>query len=125
MLAIPIMAGSTAYAVAETFKWQEGMELKPLVAKGFYVVISIATIVGIGLGFSSIDPIKALYWSAVVNGVISVPIMIIMVRIASRKQIMGIFVAGKTLKLFGWSAVMIMSIAVITMFLTLLPFRIQ
>lgn len=120
LLSIPVLAGSTGYAVAETFKWNEGMELKLGFAKGFYTVIILATVIGMILGFSSIDPIKGLYWSAVINGVISIPILIVMLTMASQKSVMGNFIIGKVLKTFGWATAIIMAIAVALMFWSIL-----
>jgi Mn2+/Fe2+ NRAMP family transporter len=102
LLAVPVLAGSAAYAVAETFRWSSslGMELKS--AKGFYAIIAMATLVSVLLDFSSIDPVKALLWSAVINGVISVPLMIAMMRIVTQPKVMGRFVIGTRLKWLGW-----------------------
>lgn len=119
LLAVPILAGSAAYAMAEAFKWQKGLELKPTMAKKFYAIIVVSTLVGIGLGFSSIDPIKALYWSAVINGIISVPIMTVMMLMAARPEVMGKFTITHKLKILGWLATAVMAIAVAAMFLTL------
>ena len=77
LLAVPVLAGSAAYAVAESFKWPIGLGRKLLEARGFYMILTIATLLGVMLNFTSIDPIKALFWSAVINGVIAVPIMAI------------------------------------------------
>jgi NRAMP (natural resistance-associated macrophage protein)-like metal ion transporter len=118
LLAIPILAGSAAYAMAGAFKWRTGLELKPLMAKRFYGIIAISTLVGIALGFTPIDPIKALYWSAVVNGIISVPIMAVMMLMAVRPEIMGKFTITRKLKILGWLATAVMAIAVAAMFWT-------
>ena len=118
MLAIPVLAGSAAYAMAEAFKWKGGLELKPQKAKRFYGIIATATLVGVALGFTSIDPIKALYWSAVLNGIISVPIMAVMMMMASHSEIMGQFVITPKLKRLGWLAVFFMAAAVTSMFWT-------
>lgn len=116
LLAIPVLAGSSAYAIAETFDWkQKSLELRPLMAKRFYSVIIISTLIGVGLCFTKIDPIKALYMSAVVNGVISVPIMAIMMLMAVKPEIMGPLVIGKRLQILGWLTVICMAIAVIAM----------
>ncbi len=119
MLAIPVLAGSSAYAMAGAFKWKNSLERKPMRAKQFYGIIAISTLIGIALGFTSIDPIKALYWSAVINGVISVPIMAVMMLMAVRPEIMGQFVISKRLKVLGWLATLMMAAAVCAMFLTL------
>jgi NRAMP (natural resistance-associated macrophage protein)-like metal ion transporter len=115
MLAVPVLAGSAAYAMAGAFGWKKGLEL---VAKRFYSIIAVSTLIGIGLGFAPIDPIKALYWSAVINGVISVPIMLIMMLMATRKDVMGPFVINMKLKWLGWLATLAMTVAVVAMFAT-------
>ena len=116
MLAVPVLAGSAAYAVAGAFQWEKGLEKTPSQAKGFYGIIAFSTIVGIVLGFTSVDPIKALYWSAVINGVISVPIMVVMMVMAGRSAIMGRFVIGRRLRVLGWGATVAMTLAVLAMF---------
>ena len=88
-------------------------------AKRFYGIIAISIVIGIGLGFTAIDPIKALYWSAVINGVISVPIMVVMMLMAARTDIMGPLVMSTRLKVLGWLATLMMAAAVVGMFLTL------
>ena len=118
MLAIPVLAGSSAYAVAGAFKWKNSLEHTPMQAKRFYGIIVLSTLIGAALGFTSIDPIKALFWSAVINGVISVPIMVVMMLMAVRADIMGPFIISNKLKLMGWLATMMMATAVLTMLLT-------
>jgi NRAMP (natural resistance-associated macrophage protein)-like metal ion transporter len=120
LLALPVLAGSAAYAMAGTFKWRNSLELKPALAKEFYGIIALATLGGVAIGFTSIDPVKALYWSAVVNGVISAPIMIITMLMASNSKVMGRFVITRKLKLLGWLGTMMMAFAVVVMFYTLL-----
>lgn len=88
-------------------------------AKRFYSIIVISTLVGIALGFTPIDPIKALYWSAVINGMISVPIMLVMMLMAARTDVMGRFVVPRRLKWLGWLATLAMAGAVAAMFITL------
>ncbi len=116
MLAIPVLAGSAAYAMAGALHWRNGLELKPNQAKGFYGIIAISTLIGVGLCFTSIDPIKALFWSAVINGVISVPIMVVMMLMAARPDIMGRFVITFRLKVLGWVCTAVMAMAVSAMF---------
>jgi NRAMP (natural resistance-associated macrophage protein)-like metal ion transporter len=116
MLAIPVLAGSSAYAMAGAFKWKNSLERAPMRAKQFYAIIAISTLIGIALDFTSIDPIKALYWSAVINGVISVPIMAVMMLMAVRPEIMGRFVISSSLRLLGWAATLLMAAAVGAMF---------
>ena len=119
LLAIPVLAGSAAYAMAGAFHWRNSLELKPKMAKGFYGIIALSTLIGVGLCFTSIDPIKALYWSAVINGVISVPIMVVMMLMAVRPDVMGRFVISFRLKVLGWVCTAVMAIAVIAMFWSL------
>jgi Mn2+/Fe2+ NRAMP family transporter len=118
LLAIPVLAGSSAYAMAGAFQWKSSLERTPMQAKQFYSIIVISTLIGSAMGFTAIDPIKALYWSAVINGVISVPIMAVMMLMAVRAQIMGQFVISTSLKLLGWLATLLMASAVLAMLLT-------
>jgi len=118
LLAIPVLAGSAAYAISGAFKWKNSLEDKPSMAPRFYGIIVVATLLGVGLVFAPIDPIKALYWSAVVNGVISVPIMAVMMLMAARSDIMGRLVVRHHLKVLGWLSTTIMALAVVAMFVT-------
>ena len=86
---MPVLAGSAAYAVAETFEWKSGLDSKLLEAREFYAIIALATLGGVALDFTPIDPIKALFWSAVINGVIAVPIMVVMMLLADDPKVMG------------------------------------
>jgi Mn2+/Fe2+ NRAMP family transporter len=104
LLAVPVLAGSAAYAIGEARKWPVGLGRKPERAKAFYATLSIATMLGVALNFSPIDPIKALYWSAVINGLVAVPIMIIMMHMTANPKIMGKFPIHDGLRLIGWSA---------------------
>lgn len=115
MLAVPVLASSAAYAMAEYFDWSEGLDKKLTGAKPFYLIITLATIAGLCLDFTRIDPIKALFWSAVINGVIAVPIMAVMMIMAVRPDIMGAFVIKKNLRLLGWIATTLMLATVIIM----------
>ncbi len=117
MLAVPVLASSAAYAVAEAFDWPEGLERHWFEAKRFYGIIAIATIVGTGLDFTPIDPMKALYCSAVINGVVAVPIMAGMMLLASKKEVMGAFTSGPKTRWFGWGGVGVMGFAVLMMLL--------
>jgi len=116
LLAIPVLAGSAAYAVAESFRWPIGLGLPLAKARGFYAILSIATLIGVAIGFSRLDPIKTLLWSAIVNGVISVPIMVVMMLLAAKPAVMGEFVIRRKLKLLGWLATVVMAVAVVAMF---------
>jgi NRAMP (natural resistance-associated macrophage protein)-like metal ion transporter len=119
MLAVPVLAGSAAYAVAEAFDWQTGLDRKLFEAKEFYAIVTLATAGGALLGFTPIDPIKALIWSAVVNGFIAVPIMAVMMVLAQRPDVMGQFVVTPRLRLLGWAATVVMLVAVVAMLATL------
>jgi NRAMP (natural resistance-associated macrophage protein)-like metal ion transporter len=116
MLAVPVLAGSAAYAVAGTFRWKNSLAAKPEVNKAFYGIITAATLLGVLICFAPIDPIKALLWSAVINGVIAVPIMFIMMLMASNKNIMGSFAIHPGLRILGWSCTVAMAFAVVGMF---------
>jgi NRAMP (natural resistance-associated macrophage protein)-like metal ion transporter len=116
LLAIPVLAGSAAYAMAGAFKWKNSLEHPPTVAPKFYGIIVVATLAGVGLVFAPIDPIKALYWSAVINGVISIPIMAVMMLMAARSDVMGRLVITRHLKVLGWLCTGVMTAAVFAMF---------
>lgn len=116
LLAVPVLAGASAYAVCELGGWKSGLEHRCLEARGFYAVICTGIVVGIGVDLSPLDPIKALFWSAVVNGVIVVPIMIALMIVASHKEQMGAFVATPGQRLFGWAATVMMAVAAVAMF---------
>ena len=115
LLAVPVLAGSAAYAVAEAMEWPIGHGLQPMEAKGFYGIIIFATLIGAGIDFTSVDPIKALIWSAVLNGIVAVPIMIVMMRMAVRPEIMGAFVIKRCLWRLGWFATALMAVTVVAM----------
>lgn len=111
LLAIPVLAGSAAYALAELIHKPASLSLKPAAAKSFYAIIAIATLLGIALVFSGIDPIKALLWSAVINGIVAAPMMLALMHMASKTAIMGTFVIGTKTKVLGWMATALMSVA--------------
>lgn len=108
ILAVPILAGSAAYAVSETFGWTEGLNRKPREAKAFYGVIVFATAGGIALNFIGIDPMKALYWAAVVNGLLAPPLMVVTMLIATNRKVMGRLVLSRRLRTAGWLATLVM-----------------
>jgi NRAMP (natural resistance-associated macrophage protein)-like metal ion transporter len=118
MLAVPVLAGSAAYAVTEAFEWKSGLDLKLVEAREFYAIIALATLGGVLLDFTPIDPIKALFWSAVINGVIAVPIMVVMMLLADDPRVMGAFTVTRRLKALGWLATWTMAAAVVAMFVT-------
>ncbi len=115
MLAVPVLAGSAAYAVSETFRWKHGLDLKPHQARGFYAIVALATAGGVALDFTGIDPIRALFWAAVINGVAAVPIMAVMMLLATDPRVLGKFAVRRWLRLTGWLAVAAMAAAVVAM----------
>ena len=115
MLAIPVLAGSAAYGVSEVFGWRATLEAKPNEATGFYAIIAAATVIGFGLGFTGIDAIHMLVWSAVLNGIVAVPIMVMMMVIVSNPKLMGRFRARSWLIALGWLGTAIMALAVVAL----------
>ena len=118
LLAIPVLAGAAAYGVADAFGWPATLEAKAPDAVGFYTIIAAATIIGLALGFTALDPIKMLIWSAVLNGVVAVPIMVAMMLIVSSTKIMQRFRAKPWLIMLGWLGTAVMAIAVLALLWT-------
>ncbi|HZZ66902.1 MAG TPA: divalent metal cation transporter [Phenylobacterium sp.] len=118
LLALPVLAGSSAFALGETFGWHVGLARKPHRAKLFYSTIALATLIGVLLNYSPIDPIKALFWSAVINGVVAVPVMALMMHLSSHKAAMGDFKLHWGLKTVGWLSTAVMAAAAIGLFAT-------
>jgi NRAMP (natural resistance-associated macrophage protein)-like metal ion transporter len=118
LLAVPVLAGSAAYAVSELFGWKAGLSRGFHEARGFYLIIIAATGIGSAMGFFDVDPIKALVLSAIVNGVISVPIMVVLMLIGQSKTLMGRFTISGRHRVFGWSATAVMAAAVAVMLAT-------
>lgn len=116
LLAVPVLAGSAAYAVAETFGWRDGLDQHYSEARGFYAILVGSTLIGTAVDFTPLDPIKALFYSALVNGVIAVPIMAMLVLLASKPSVLGPFVLGARLKALAWLATALMATAVGAMF---------
>ncbi len=121
MLAIPVLAGSAAYAVSELFGWRASLESKPRNARKFYYVLSAATILGVCLNFVGIDPIRALFLSAVINGIVAVPLMFLLMLISEKRAIVGKFVLPPYLRVVGWIATGVMLIASLGFLITALP----
>jgi NRAMP (natural resistance-associated macrophage protein)-like metal ion transporter len=107
-LAVPVLTGSSAYAVAETFGWEYGLDKKPKQAKQFYAVIAVSTFVGIVVDFIGINPIRALFWTAVINGILAPPLLVIIMLISNNKKVMGNRVNGRFTNIVGWAAAVIM-----------------
>jgi len=120
LLAVPVLAGSAAYALGESRRWPVGLARRPKHAKAFYGTIVIATLVGTGICFSPVDPIKALFWSAVLNGVVAAPVMAMMMLTASNESVMGEFAVNGVLRVTGWIATAAMAVASAGMVLTAL-----
>lgn len=116
LLAVPILAGSAAYAVSETMGWTEGLGRKPREAKAFYAVIAVATLGGVAINFFPVDPMRALYWAAVANGLLAPPLMVVLMLMARNPKVMGGLCIPRTLALFGWAGTAVM-FAVAALFL--------
>ena len=108
LLAVPVLAGSAAYAVSEAFGWVEGLDRKPREAKAFYGAIVAAVIGGLALNFAEIDPMKALYWAAVVNGLLAPPLMVVTMLIARNRKVMGKYAIKGWLEFGGWLSTLVM-----------------
>jgi NRAMP (natural resistance-associated macrophage protein)-like metal ion transporter len=119
LLAVPVLAGSSAYALAEAMGWRAGLGRAPNEAKQFYATIVGGTLIGVSINFVHIDPIKALFWSAVINGVVAVPVMVIMMIMAMQPKVMGQFTLPRPLWAVGWLSTAAMAVAVVTMLATM------
>ena len=115
---MPVLAGSAAYAIGEARQWPTGLARRPKEAQAFYATLVLATLVGMIINFAPIDPIRALYWSAVINGVVAVPVMVVMMLLSCRADIMGAFAVRGFLRWLGWLATGVMALVVLAMFAT-------
>jgi NRAMP (natural resistance-associated macrophage protein)-like metal ion transporter len=118
LLAVPVLAGSAAYALSEALDWPAGLDRRPREAKAFYGAICVATLVGAFINFVHIDPIKALFWAAVLNGVVAVPLMAVVMLMAMQRRVMGDFTLPRLLWALGWLSTGVMGVAVAIMFAT-------
>ncbi|TAL04379.1 MAG: divalent metal cation transporter, partial [Rhodospirillaceae bacterium] len=118
LLAIPVLAGSAAYALGEAAQWPTGLARQPLEAKAFYGAVAVATLLGVGINFVDLDPIKALFWAAVINGIVAVPLMVTMMVMTSQPRVMGQFTLSRPLWAMGWLATGVMALTVLAMFWT-------
>ncbi len=118
LLAVPVLAGASAYALGEALGWTVGLGRLPLDARAFYGAIAISTLIGVFINFVGLDPIKALFWSAVINGVVAVPLMVVIMLMAMRPDVMGRFVLPRPLWAMGWLCTLVMAVAVGIMFAT-------
>ncbi len=116
LLAVPVLAGSGAYAVSEALRWQAGLDRRLLQAKSFYAVIAVSTLAGVGLNFTALDPVRALYWSAVVNGVLAAPVMAAVMLAAGNGRIMGRLTPSRAMLAAGWLATSVMLAASVAFF---------
>lgn len=116
LLAVPVLAGSAAYAIGEGRKWTVGLARKPHEAASFYAVLALSAGIGILLNFTPISPISALYWSAVINGVLAIPVMVLLMFLARRKDVMNKFTISGPLYWLGWLSTGVMAVCVVAMF---------
>jgi NRAMP (natural resistance-associated macrophage protein)-like metal ion transporter len=115
LLAVPILAGSAAYALAEAFKWRTGLERPLEKAPAFYGVLSVATLLGVAMNLTSLNPIRALFWSAVINGVVAVPVMIVMMLMTANPKVTGQLRLSLLQKIVGWAATIVMLLVTVGM----------
>jgi Mn2+/Fe2+ NRAMP family transporter len=116
LLAVPVLAGSAAYGVAEAMRWRFGMERNLAQATKFYAIIAAAVLIGLTMNFIGVDPIQALFWTAVINGVVAVPLLVVIMLMASRRRVMRQFVIPGYLKWGGWVTVVFMTASALAMF---------
>jgi NRAMP (natural resistance-associated macrophage protein)-like metal ion transporter len=117
LIGVPVLAGSGAYALSEAMGWNSGLENKATDARGFYTIIVVSVLLGLVIQYTPISPMKALFWSAVINGVIAVPLMVVIILLVSKKSVMGHFTASRPIIILGWVAVAVMGAAAIMMLL--------
>jgi Mn2+/Fe2+ NRAMP family transporter len=117
LIGVPVLAGSGAYALAEAMGWKSGLERKATDARGFYGIIGVSVLAGLGIQFLPISPMKALLWSAVINGVVAVPLMVVIMLLVSKKSVMGAFIASRPVCILGWIATAVMGAAAVWMFI--------
>ena len=117
LIGVPVLAGSGAYALSEAMSWNWGLERKATDARGFYGVIAVSVLAGLVIQYSPISPMRALFWSAVINGVVAVPLMAVIILLVSKKSVMGAITASRPLIILGWIATSVMAAAVVRMFI--------
>jgi Mn2+/Fe2+ NRAMP family transporter len=117
LIGVPVLAGSGAYALCEAMGWKWGLERRTRDARGFYGVIAVSVLLGLVIQYSPINPMKALFWSAVINGVVAVPLMAVIVILVSKKSVMGPYVASRSLIVLGWAGTAVMGVAAAMMLL--------
>jgi NRAMP (natural resistance-associated macrophage protein)-like metal ion transporter len=117
LIGVPVLAGSGAYALCEAMGWKWGLERKATDARGFYGIIAVSVLAALVIQYSPISPMKALFWSAVINGVVAVPLMIVIILLVSKKAVMGAFTASRPIIILGWIATLVMGLAAVRMFI--------
>ena len=117
LIGVPVLAGSGAYALSEAMGWREGLERKVRDARGFYAIIAVSVLAALAIQYSPISPMKALFWSAVINGVVAVPLIVVVILLASKRSVMGEFTASRSLIVLGWITAAVMGAAAAWMFI--------
>jgi Mn2+/Fe2+ NRAMP family transporter len=117
LIGVPVLAGSAAYAFSEATGWKWGLERKATDARGFYSVIAVSVLAALVIQYSPISPMKALFWSAVINGVVAVPLMAVIVLLVCNKSVMGRFTASRPIVILGWIGTAVMGLAAVRMFI--------
>jgi Mn2+/Fe2+ NRAMP family transporter len=117
LIGVPVLAASAAYALSEAMGWKWGLERKATGARGFYGVIAVSVLAGLAIQYSPISPMKALFWSAVINGIVAVPLMVVIILLVSKKSVMGAFTAARPIIFLGWIATAVMGVAAVWMFI--------
>ena len=117
LIGVPVLAGSGAYALSEAMGWKSGLERRATDARGFYGIIAVSVLAGLGIQYLPISPMKALFWSAVINGVVAVPLMVVIILLVSKKSVMGAFTASRSFVILGWLATAVMGAAAVWMFI--------
>ena len=117
LIGVPVLAGSAAYALSDAMNWKWGLERKATDARGFYGVIAVSVLAGLVIQYSPISPMKALFWSAVINGMVAVPLMAVIILLVSKRSVMGAFTMGRPIIILGWIATAVMAAAAVRMFI--------
>jgi Mn2+/Fe2+ NRAMP family transporter len=117
LIGVPVLAGSAAYALAEAMEWRSGLERKPKNARKFYGVIAVSVLAASVIQYSPISPMKALFWSAVINGLVAVPLIVVIILLASRQSVMGPFTSSRPIMALGWIGAAVMGLAAVLMFI--------
>jgi len=117
LIGVPVLAGSGAYALSEVMDWKSGLERRVGDARGFYGIIAVSVLAGLGIQYLPVSPMKALFWSAIINGIVAVPLMVVIILLVSKRSVMGSFTASRPMVLLGWIATLVMGVAAVWMFL--------